>query len=265
MEVAITNVAQSRHTRLRYKGFRGDRRPPLSVYIQLWPLCSIQLIICLGSPSPNLFTQLFTQGTRPVFHAGKSLKATHVSSHLEELLSDGRKNHQRKDASKVMHLQSTKCFEQNSWMSRFIFCETRFLLWRKKIICEREKVTFLLLLVPALLLLEARAVLLGASLKWNWVVGLFLTTGYLVTDYSNRVFCDWLCESGPGCAPGFEPRMQSIPVTVVSDMVKGDTTEWNSPANVAPPPSCWPSSPSPSPPAADSCWKTPSVKWETQN
>ena len=127
MEVAITDVAQSRHTRLRYKGFRGDRRPPLSVYIQLWPLCSIQLIICLGSPSPNLFTQLFTQGTRPVFHAGKSLKATHVSSHLEELLSDGRKNHRRKDASKVMHLQSTKCFAM--WteilnVSIFNFCET---------------------------------------------------------------------------------------------------------------------------------------------
>ena len=190
IEVAITDAAQSRHTRVRYKGFRGDRRPPLSVYIQLWPLCSIQLIICLGSPSPNLFTQLFTQGTRPVFHAGKSLKATHVSSHLEELLSDGRKNHRRKDASKVMHLQSTKCFEQKSWMSRFIFCETRFLLCRKKLICEREKVTFLLLLVPALLLLEARAVLLGASLQWNSVFGLLLTTWYLV-------FGDWLCESGP--------------------------------------------------------------------
>ena len=142
IEVAITDVAQSRHTRVRYKGFRGDRRPPLSVYIQLWPLSSIQLIICLGSPSPNLFTQLFTQGTRPVFHAGKSLKATHVSSHLEELLSDGRKNHQRKDASKVMHLQSTKCFAM--WteilnVSIYIFCETENLTRRNLSVKEKKK------------------------------------------------------------------------------------------------------------------------------
>ena len=83
---------------------------PVCLFISVCDPCVPSLADYLSRYAipPNLFTQLFTQGApQPVFHAGKSLKATYVASHSEELLSDGRKNHRRKDTSKVMHLQST--------------------------------------------------------------------------------------------------------------------------------------------------------------
>ena len=80
----------------------------LFISVSVTPVPSLADYLSRYAIPPNLFTQLFTQGApQPVFHAGKSLKATYVASHLEELLSDGRKNHRRKDTSKVMHLQSS--------------------------------------------------------------------------------------------------------------------------------------------------------------